>query len=380
MNPTFLTENGWKTICRDAKIKDTRLLQALAAYEGAGKDDLEGQLKELGTIGQVADGLKKNREVASNAEAAKYLVEVVNAAKSQRQAVLKAKEAADKAAATTRKQAEAQAKQAGHDEAEQEGDYPAKLLAALQKLKSAKDLSFEFIVCDAKPVCGVMVAKKITPKHKEELTRVTGGSKRFLHTGLCHFENGHYVFSMEQPVSGLARKLQDSLKNFTGKKFPIVAGAESAEDDEGQSAAQQAAGSRSPQRQVLEKAPDLWRSAQSEVATKINLLKQAVRKEFAGEPPQRIAQIEQNMARFDEILGKLDHKLADSLAKAHAAKEAAALHAELNHSKALLADYIKFVKSEEKLIAHIDSNPFGVQTNLKQLLSERLTEVARAIG
>ena len=73
MNPTFLTENGWKTICRDAKIKDTRLLQALAAYEGAGKDDLEGQLKELGTIGQVADGLKKNREVASNAEAAKYL-------------------------------------------------------------------------------------------------------------------------------------------------------------------------------------------------------------------------------------------------------------------------------------------------------------------
>jgi len=121
MNPTFLTENGWKTICRDAKIKDTRLLQALAAYEGAGKDDLEGQLKELGTIGQVADGLKKNREVASNAEAAKYLVEVVNAAKSQRQAVLKAKEAADKAAAATRKQAEAQAKQAGHDEAEQEG-------------------------------------------------------------------------------------------------------------------------------------------------------------------------------------------------------------------------------------------------------------------
>jgi hypothetical protein len=37
------------------------------------------------------------------------------------------------------------------------------------------------------------------------------------------------------------------------------------------------------------------------------------------------------------------------------------------------------VKSDE-LIAHIDANPFGVQTNVKQQLSECLKHMAEAIG
>jgi hypothetical protein len=77
-----------------------------------------------------------------------------------------------------------------------------------------------------------MVAKRITSKHKEVLSKVTGGSKRFLHVGTCHSENGKFTFTMEEPVTGLARKLQDSIKHFTGKKFPIVVGTESAEADE----------------------------------------------------------------------------------------------------------------------------------------------------
>ena len=39
------------------------------------------------------------------------------------------------------------------------GAYAVRLMSAFQKLKSAKDVAYEFIVCDAKPHCAIMVAK-----------------------------------------------------------------------------------------------------------------------------------------------------------------------------------------------------------------------------
>jgi hypothetical protein len=52
---------------------------------------------------------------------------------------------------------------------------------------------------------------------------------------------------------------------------------------------------------------------------------------------------------------------------------------ELNNSKTILADYIRYVKTEP-LITEIDSNPFGVKTNLKKVLTDSLTHMAQAIG
>src|SRR5438067_233400 len=92
------------------------------------------------------------------------------------------------------------------------------LQKALTEYDKLKDVSFEFIVCEGKPHPCVMVAKKITPKHKEQLSKAAG-SKRFLHLGTCRFEDGKYNFAMEKPVAGLARKLQESIKHHTGKKF-----------------------------------------------------------------------------------------------------------------------------------------------------------------
>jgi hypothetical protein len=40
---------------------------------------------------------------------------------------------------------------------------------------------------------------------------------------------------MDEPVSGLARRLKASIKNFTGKTYPITVGDESTEDEEEQS-------------------------------------------------------------------------------------------------------------------------------------------------
>jgi len=51
----------------------------------------------------------------------------------------------------------------------------------------------------------------------------------------------------------------------------------------------------------------------------------------------------------------------------------------LQESKGILAEYIRYVGSEP-LIAHLDSNPFGVKTELKATLSKSLTQLARTIG
>jgi ABC-type transporter Mla subunit MlaD len=225
-----------------------------------------------------------------------------------------------------------------------------------------------------------MLAKKINTKHKQMLTDLTG-SKRFLHVGTCQFQEGKFAFAMEKPVSGLARKLQDSIKNFTGKKLPLKVGTETAEADEEQEAASSTAQTAAPRAipPALAKAPEAWHDARKNIETSINQLKTAIRNEFAKEAPALIADIEKNMSKLDAVLDKLDRRLADSLDKARSAKDAAARSAELKNSKNLLADYIKYVKAEP-MIAHIDSNPFGVKTNLKQTLTTSLTQMAQAIG
>jgi peptidoglycan hydrolase-like protein with peptidoglycan-binding domain len=492
MDPKLLTEDGWKTIALKFKIKDKDLQRALSVYETIDEDEHEDRLKEIANLSRLAAALKKSKEVAAAPPVAKYLADVAAAAESEKRDILKAKAEAEKTEAITQKKADAEAKkrdEEGDDDEQEEaeGDYSARLLAAFQKLKGAKDQTYEFIVCDAKPHCSIMVAKKITPKHKEELTKVTGGSKKFLHLGTCRMEDGRFTFSTEQPVTGLARKLQDSIKHFTGKKLAIKVGTESVDEEEGAPASGASAGAepgRSPEQEpllnatrpfeisgsvgrggknkpedvqavqaalnsrakagltadgkcgpktiaaimafqkslgqskpdglvevgrgtaralaggakvgpppeppqpvappklgkaVLAKAPEVWHGTRDIVDKNIEALKKAVRGEYAHEHPDLLKEIDDNMEKLDGILDKLDHRLADSLAKAHAAKDDAARKAELKNSKTILTDYIKYVKSEP-LIAHIDSNPFGVQTNLKKVLTDSLTHMAQAIG
>jgi peptidoglycan hydrolase-like protein with peptidoglycan-binding domain len=313
------------------------------------------------------------------------------------------------------------------------------------------------------------------------------GSKRFLHVGTCRFDDGKFVFGTEQPVTGLARKVQDSIKNFTGKKLPIKIGNESAEEGEETPGAAKSAepgaakgqpaepppnmkapfaisasvgrgGKNQPQdvqavqaalnsrakaglvvdgkcgsktiaaimefqgklghfkpdgliepgrgtaralagagggtppapppqpaappklgKPALAKAPEVWHGTRDIVDKNIQALKKAVLAQYAHEHPDLLKEIDENLQKLDGVLDKLDHRLADSLAKAHQAKDDAARSAELKNAKVILADYIKYVKSEP-LIAHIDANPFGVNTNLKKVLSESLTHMAQSIG
>jgi hypothetical protein len=509
MDAKLLTENGWKNVSVKFKIKNNDLQKALAEYDKLDDDAHDDLIECVAEIKQQALTFKKSKEAAAAPAVVKYLTDMVSAAEAEHRDVIKEKaeaqkEANKKADAEAKKREEADASDDEDCEAEDEeedDEYHVALMAAFQKLKGAKDAVYQFIVCDAKPHPGLMLAKKISSKHKAQLTNITG-SKRFLHTGTCRMENGKFTFAMEKPVSGLARKLQESVKHYTGKKLPIMVGTESVDDgdaelhtadkpgkavqpevepllnaknpdagkappgaepkpapggpfsisasvgrggknkpedvtavqnalntktkaglkvdgkcgpktigaiesfqktlgmsrpdgriDPGRGTARALASSgplppapAAPQpvampklgKAELSKAPTVWHGMRKVVDTNIDQVKKAVRGHYAHEHPDLVKEIDANLEKLDGITDKLDHRIADTLAKAHAAKDEAARKMELKNAKVILADYIKYVKSEP-LIAHIDSNPW-VKVDLKKTLVDTMTHMAQSIG
>jgi len=393
MDAKLLTQSGWKSISDKFKIKDNGLQRALAAYEKLDETKYDECLKCLPSIQNLAAALRKTKEVAASKDTSKYLSDLMAAASVELQGVISAKVQAAKAAAAEKE------KEPTNPDRDKEGNgvadsYSAMLLAALQKLKSSKDLAFEFVICDAKPFCGVMIAKNINSQHRALLTKVTGGGTRFLPPGTCAFENGKFDFRTEKPVQGLAKRIQDCIKNFTGKKFAVKAGQESEADGDVQApgvaavppgkaapvGAPAPAGASAPRGRVsLDKAPQHWHSTRGTIEGILKGLKQAVFAQYPEASQDLTAELDHTMSLLNVILDKLDHRLADSLDKAGAAKDPAARQAELKNTKAILAEYINYVKSEP-LIAHIDENPLGIPTKLKQTLAESLTDVARAIA
>ena len=384
MNSKMLNEREWKAIAQKYKLKDTSLQKALFLLDTIDEDEYAGRLKGIDSVIQFAGTVKKSKEAAANPPVVKYLDSLRDAAQSERDEIVKAKAAAEKAQAEAKKNAEAEAKQ--RQDTEDDGspgeaaqsDYTAKLVGALQKLKSSQGQEFEFIVCDAKPL-GLMVAKEISASHRAQLIKLTGG-KKFFPVGTCTFVDGKYHFNLAKPITGLAPKLQESIKHYTGKKLPIIAGGETADDPGADwQTADQAAPAAKPVPPKLAKAPELWNQTCNAVSNSIDALKVAIRAAVADEVPGVLDGLDDKLARLDGISAKFDQRLAESLAKVQAVQDAAARNAALAAAKTILVDYINYVKSEP-LIAHIDANPFGVKTNLKQTLAQSLTTMAQAIG
>jgi peptidoglycan hydrolase-like protein with peptidoglycan-binding domain len=522
MDAKLLTESGLKAILSKHKIKDNGLQKALAAYDKLQDDAHDECLDQLAQIGKLATALKKAKEAAANKAVVDYLEDLLDARDHEEKDVSKDKEAAAKTDAAKDKAKKGEKDEDkgdkdkdedededGEDEKE-EGEYGERLLTAFNKCKSMGGEPLAFIICDARPYPAVMLAKRISSKHRKELTEMAAGSKKF-HRGTCRFADGKYVLTTDQPMPGLVRRVQQSVKNYTGKKFKFVHGDETAGDEEGETpetgqgetepASPQAdpnAGSASqpqgstasaagppkpgdkPQENVkkpftiggavgrggknakedveavqtalnslahaglkvdgicgpktiaaimafqktlgqlnpdgnvtpgrgtarglagqvkpgppakppapvappalpkaeLKKAPEVWHKTRDILKTNIGELKKAVQGHYATEHPELVKQIAQGLGKLDGILETLDTGLADSLGKAGAAGEDAARKTELQNSKKILTEYIKYVKGEP-LIAHIDKNPFGVDTNIKKVLTDALTHMAQAMA
>ncbi len=130
---------------------------------------------------------------------------------------------------------------------------------------------------------------------------------------------------------------------------------------------------------TLARAPLVWHGTRNILDHNINELKRAIRQEYASEHPTVLAEIDQNVQRVDVILEKLDVRLAQTLERAGATKDAAKRKAEIASAKTIIADYIAFVKSEP-LIEHIDKNPFGVNAQVRKTITDSLTHMIKSIA
>jgi hypothetical protein len=389
MDSKILAEQSWKTLASKSGVKDNGLQKALADYQKLGDDKYDDCLAVLTTVTRLATALRKDKQAQSSPAVAKYLADVVVASQDERAEIAKAKDVAAKAEAANLKKAQAEAKkqeqpQAGDDHAEEDedaaGDAFGKLTNALQTLKTSK-VPYFFLFCKDKPY-GLVVSKKDITKsaqHKKELAKMAGGSTTPPKWGQCRRDGSKLIFDMEKPVPGMARILQKWIKDSTGLAFKVMVGTESADDEPAAGEHPAGPGSLPPLPPALVAAPEAWDKARQEIAAKINQLKAAVRKEFAQEGPDIIGEIEQNMSKLDRVLDTFDGKLSDSVAKAQAAQNEAARKQQLNAAKAIVASHINYVKAEP-MITHIDSNPFGVKTNLRQTLVDTLTRMAKAVS
>jgi len=327
MNPK-LTESGWKTLASKFKIKDNGLQRALADYAKIDDKKHDELLEAIESVKELARNLKKAKDVADLAPVVKYLTDMLGAVQTEQRDLAKAKAETQKAEAAKKKPEE-------DDEGEEEqGAYEDKLRAVFQKLKGAKDVAYQFIVCDAKPHCAVMVAKRITSQHKEELTKITGGSKRFLKIGTRTFQDGRFSLTTEDQMSGLAKKLQDSIKTYTGKKLPIRVGTETAEEDDAKAAAPSAPSAQAPgaaakgpspaqqaaqQRKALEerrnafkKARATWLAVKDKAEADLEKVKDGARMEYMADAEQ-YPKIVKGCKDIDAILDHLDDELRDTL-------------------------------------------------------------------
>jgi hypothetical protein len=131
--------------------------------------------------------------------------------------------------------------------------------------------------------------------------------------------------------------------------------------------------------QTLERAPLVWHGTRSILDHNIGQLKRAIRQEYANEHPELLAEIDRNVQRVDVILEKLDGRLAQSLERAGATTDPGKRKAELTSAKTILAEYIAFMKSEP-LIEHIDNNPFGVDVQVKKIITDSLRHVIKSLA
>jgi hypothetical protein len=130
---------------------------------------------------------------------------------------------------------------------------------------------------------------------------------------------------------------------------------------------------------ALAAAPQVWRDTRQALQASLDQVKSVVQAQVADENPDFVDDINEHLQKLDRIMSRLDKRLMNSLTNAVDASDATTRSDELKKSKAILAEYIRYVGAEP-LIDHLDKNPFGVKTNLKATLVKSLTQVAKAIG
>src|SRR5262245_17194650 len=146
MNAKLLTELGWKTVAVKCKVKDNGLQRALANYEKLDEEKYDERIKAIGVVCQLANALTKVKDLAEDAD--KHQEQIDDAREGEKKDNNKRKAVAERTDSEAKKKEALEAKKAGDEDEdedeEEDADYKTKLWAAFQKLKTMRDIAFQF--------------------------------------------------------------------------------------------------------------------------------------------------------------------------------------------------------------------------------------------
>jgi hypothetical protein len=123
----------------------------------------------------------------------------------------------------------------------------------------------------------------------------------------------------------------------------------------------------------------VWSKTRQLMHANVAKFKAAVQQEYKDEPPELQSQINTALGKLDTMLNSFDDKLEQSLNKAHNAPDDTSRKTELANSKEIIKGYLKAMASDP-LVGHLDDNPFGVDMNIKLVLTKSLTQLARTVS
>jgi hypothetical protein len=427
----LLVDSAWKDVLAKNKgVKDNGLLKTLAEIRKINDDDHDNAQQILDEIQKLAAQLKKSKEIAAVPAVGKFLAELASAADTAVRDVAKAKADADKrAGAEAKKKAQAEAAKTGDDDDDDEDAESPELLTTklkpLLKLVAKGETMHTLVAKSGKRVVVMLSRKPISPARRKMLADQLGGGSTKYYPGHCGLEAGAPTFVLKAEVAGMSKLIKAALLEQTGLRLnkvkcrgedgddddddgdeppQFVPGVEVKSDDAGQpfrfvpgdvepgdkpDRGTGEDGDKPPafvpgveietREQALAKAPQVWKGTRALLQTNVDALKKAVQEQISDENYSLIDEVNDHLQKLDRILTKLDKRLTNSLTHASETQDPELRGAALQESKSILAEYIRYVRSEP-LIAHLDRNPFGVKMDLKATLAKSLTHVAKAIG
>lgn len=379
-----LSDAGWKDIVAKNKVKDNGLLKVLERLKRADESRHDEIEKLLDEIGKLAAALKKDKAVGGVPAVGKYIAEIMSATDDSVREVVKLRSEADKKSKAEEKKA-AEAKKRGDDEGEEDEDEVASELLTtkmtpLLRLVQRGEAMHALVAKAGKEVAVLLSRKPIPVTRRKMLADYLGGSSTRYYPGRCELVAGAVTFLLADEVAGLAKLIKPALLAQTGLRINKLkcSGSDGDDDDGDEGDRPESGGADQPPAELVE-APSVWRGTRELLESNIDELKQAVLDQCADEAPDFAESVHANLDKLDRILSKLDRRLTDSLTSARDATDPGDRSRELARSKALLAEYLRYVQSEP-LISHLDRNPFGVKPYLKATLVSSLTQLAQAIG
>jgi hypothetical protein len=406
INSKVLTESAWKDVLAKNKgVKDNGLLKTLAEIKKLGDDDHDDAQDILDQIQKLAAQLKKNKDIAAVPAVGKFLNELSGAADTAVRDVAKSKAEAGKAA---KAKAEAEAKKKAQDdkkgnEEDEDDEDPSGLLTSklkpLLRMVAKGETMHALLAKSGKNVVVMLSRKPIPPARRKMLSEELGGGSTKFYPGHCSLEAGAVTFVLKAEVAGMSKLVKAALLEQTGLRLNKVKcrGEDGDDDDEDEvqdknkdKAEDEGEDEDGPPKFVpgvdvktvtaqLEQAPLAWDGTRELLQDNIDSLKTAIQAQLADEGDDLVIEVNGQLEKLDRIMERLDKRLSNSLSDAVETADPAQRSQALKQSKAILAEYIRYVSSEP-LIEHLDSNPFGVKTQLKATLSKSLTQLARAIG